>query len=314
MKDDLPYFSHDNDSRNHPKMKALRARYGWTGYGQFWALNEMIAGSSFARLDLGRKVVRSATACELGMTTDALDDLLSFLSDPDECGLIHYENGVVTTDRTHENFDLIDKERTRKRGSGLISAENRHNSAEKVDNSAEPPRKKSTNKTKLKEIKQDEIKQDIRAPIFSEDSQDPIPEDEEVQTIAVDPTPIRPKSVYNPNDLSGAFETIRGYWNGKPGLPTFNRIFLNLFAEERESFVRMLTHGVDKLKTAVDNYSLVIDDPVRYGFDTRYAYKSLPGFLKAVEKYFDPPREAKQGKPLVENDNSKYDALMRVQE
>ena len=56
MKDDLPYFSHDNDSRNHPKMKALRARYGWTGYGQFWALNEMIAGSSGARLDLGIRV------------------------------------------------------------------------------------------------------------------------------------------------------------------------------------------------------------------------------------------------------------------
>ena len=50
MKDDLPYFSHDNDSRNHPKMKALRARYVWTGYGQFWALNEMIAGSDLAYL------------------------------------------------------------------------------------------------------------------------------------------------------------------------------------------------------------------------------------------------------------------------
>lgn len=160
----------------------------------------------------------------------------------------------------------------------------------------------------------DTDKDAIRPVYVPEDSQDPIPEDEEVQAIGGDPAPIRPKSVYNPNDLSGAFETIRGYWNGKPGLPTFNRIFLNLFAEERESFVRMLTHGVDKIKTAVDNYSLVIDDPVRYGFDTRYAYKSLPGFLKAVEKYFDPPREAKQGKPLVENDNSKYDALMRVQE
>ena len=32
MKNDLPYFSHDNDARNNPKMKALRARFGWTGY------------------------------------------------------------------------------------------------------------------------------------------------------------------------------------------------------------------------------------------------------------------------------------------
>ena len=89
MKDDLPYFSHDNDARNHPKMKALRARFGWTGYGQFWALNEMIAGAPQARLDLSRKVVRSSVACELGMTTDALDDFLRFLEDKDECGLIN---------------------------------------------------------------------------------------------------------------------------------------------------------------------------------------------------------------------------------
>lgn len=137
MKDDLPYFSHDNDSRNHPKMKALRARYGWTGYGQFWALNEMIAGSAEARLDLSRKVVRSATACELGMTTDALDDLLAFLSNEDECGLINYVDGVITTDRTQEDFDRVSTERDRKRNMGKTSAEKRNNSAEKVENGAE---------------------------------------------------------------------------------------------------------------------------------------------------------------------------------
>jgi hypothetical protein len=104
MKDDLPYFSHDNDARNHAKMKALRARFGWTGYGQFWALNEMIAGASQARLDLSRKVVKAAVACELGMTPSALDDLLLFLSNKDECGLINLENGIVTTDRTKEDY------------------------------------------------------------------------------------------------------------------------------------------------------------------------------------------------------------------
>ena len=62
MRDNLPHFSHDNDSRNHAKMKALRARFGWSGYGQFWALNEMVASAPEARLDLSRKVVRSAVA------------------------------------------------------------------------------------------------------------------------------------------------------------------------------------------------------------------------------------------------------------
>jgi len=111
MRNDLPYFSHDNDARNHAKMKALRARFGWTGYGQFWALNEMIAGSEGARLDLSRKVVRSACACELGLTTDALDAFISFLSDQNECGLVTTDSGIITTDRTQEDLSQVMRHR-----------------------------------------------------------------------------------------------------------------------------------------------------------------------------------------------------------
>jgi hypothetical protein len=151
MKEDLPYFSHDNDARNHAKMKALRARYGWTGYGQFWALNEMIAGAAYARLDLSRKVVKAGAACELGMTPDALEDFLKFLSDYEECGLIHYENGIITTDRTQENYEKVEADRLRKRGMGVSSAEKRKNSAEESRNGVEESNK--LNETKLKEKK-----------------------------------------------------------------------------------------------------------------------------------------------------------------
>lgn len=143
MKDDLPFFSHDNDARNHAKMKALRARFGWTGYGQFWALNEMISGASKARLDLSRKVVRASVACELGMTTDALDDLLKFLSDPEECGLVHYENGIITTKRTQEDYAKTEagrmaaKERYERKKP--TSTENAETSGENVETSGENP-------------------------------------------------------------------------------------------------------------------------------------------------------------------------------
>ena len=137
MKEDLPYFSHDNDARNHAKMKALRARFGWTGYGQFWALNEMIAGSARACLDLSRKVVRAGAACELGMTTDALESFLSFLADPDECGLIDYNEGIVTTDRTQEDYSRTETGRERKRAKGINGAEKRWNGAEYRENGVE---------------------------------------------------------------------------------------------------------------------------------------------------------------------------------
>jgi hypothetical protein len=131
MKDNLPFFSHDNDARNHAKMKALRVRFGWQGYGQFWALNEMIAGSQWAKLDLNRKVVKVSVASELGMTTDALDDFLTYLSDADECGLINYKDGCVTTDRTQEDLVTAMSKRQQKSIAGRVSAEKRRENTNK---------------------------------------------------------------------------------------------------------------------------------------------------------------------------------------
>lgn len=158
MKDDLPYFSHDNDSRNHPKMKALRARFGWSGYGQFWALNEMIAGCAEARMDLSRKVVRAATACELGMTTDALEDFLAFLSNEDECGLINYHDGIVTTDRTQEDFSRVNTNRTRKRDSFKNGAPEPQNGEEKSETGA--PESHRIEENREEENRQDENRED----------------------------------------------------------------------------------------------------------------------------------------------------------
>lgn len=165
MKNDLPYFSHDNDARNHPKMKALRGRYSWDGYGLFWALNEMIAASDEVSLDLSRKIVRGSVACELNMTTQELEKFLIFLSDKEECGLINYVNGIVTSDRTKENYQKLCIERDRKKKASKTSAEKRWNSAEKEENGAEKQpngAEKESNgmlkETKLKEIKVKEIK------------------------------------------------------------------------------------------------------------------------------------------------------------
>jgi hypothetical protein len=114
MKDDLPYFSHDNDARNHPKMEALRARFGWQGYGQFWALNEMIAAAPGARLDLSRRLNREAAAGKLGMTSESFYTFLDFLKDP-EYDLVNLsEAGILTTDRTQEDFKRLEAGRARR--------------------------------------------------------------------------------------------------------------------------------------------------------------------------------------------------------
>jgi hypothetical protein len=171
MRDDLPYFTHDNDARNHAKMKALRARFGWSGYGQFWALNEMVAGAAEARLDLSRKVVRASVACELGMTPDALEEFLAFLADPDECGLVSYEAGIVTTDRTQENFEYLMgvREKALERYRKKASPKNTETSAKSGKTSAkfeelpESSAKFETKESKVKESKGKESTHNLKA-------------------------------------------------------------------------------------------------------------------------------------------------------
>jgi len=104
MKNDLPYFTHNNNARRHPKMKALIAELGFEGYGRFWALCERIAEDSDAYLDISKKVNKLDLASELGLDGNGLDTFLSFLADP-EIDLINLANGVITIDRITELFE-----------------------------------------------------------------------------------------------------------------------------------------------------------------------------------------------------------------
>lgn len=115
MKNNLPRFSHDNDAWAHPKLGALRARYGWEGYGRFWALNEMIAAAEECRLDLSRPLIRSSTASRLGLSLDEFEAFLAFLSDPDQCGLVNMLDGVLSTDRTQEDYARVKANREKAR-------------------------------------------------------------------------------------------------------------------------------------------------------------------------------------------------------
>jgi hypothetical protein len=115
MKDDLPYFTHDNNASQHPKMKALIAEYGFEGYGRFWALNEKIAQTPNAYIDISRKVYKLDLANELRLNSDELDKFLAFLSDP-EIDLINLKNKKISTDRIDElHKKIIEKRKNRRK-------------------------------------------------------------------------------------------------------------------------------------------------------------------------------------------------------
>jgi hypothetical protein len=115
MRDDLPYFSHDNNAQDHPKMQALIAEYGFEGYGRFWALNERIAASGEAVIDISKKVNKMALARSLGLNEEGIDGFLAFLSDP-EIDLVNIsKSGMLTTDRTQEDYRITQEGREKSR-------------------------------------------------------------------------------------------------------------------------------------------------------------------------------------------------------
>ena len=161
MKDTLPYFSHDNNARRHPKMKALIAEFGYEGYGRFWALNERIAESSGAYIDISRKVNKLDLANELGLDGEGLDKFLGFLADP-EIDLINMNEGKITTDRTSENYNFLAKNREyerdkkqRKKGKDTFPSGNNGIPSGKSCFPEGIPEEKDTNKGK--EIKETKI-------------------------------------------------------------------------------------------------------------------------------------------------------------
>lgn len=125
MKEVLTWFTHDADAHENPRMQAVLANYGFEGYGRFWALNERIAKAKKAQLDISTKVLKSGLANVLRMTPAELDAFLTFLADPEECGLLHWENGILTTDRTQRDLSraMSERQRDADRRKGVIDYE-----------------------------------------------------------------------------------------------------------------------------------------------------------------------------------------------
>lgn len=205
-RDSLEHFDHDTDARNHPKFKALRATYGWEGVGRFWALNEMIGGATYARLDLSKKVYRATAAEDLGLTLQAFDAFLAFLSDPEECGILSYQDGIVTTGRTTENWEALkayrDKEKARKTnstGKPQISTGKASNSSGTPAETNEKPAENGPSSVKSSSVKSREefagsVETPDRETIPFQVDFEPTTEDI-LEALEVSATPVSPTSI-----------------------------------------------------------------------------------------------------------------------
>jgi uncharacterized phage protein (TIGR02220 family) len=95
MKDSI-YFQHDSNAHNDEKIIKLRMKYGWQGYGVFWALIEIMRESTDVVLSLSEcNAFAFRLHCEL--------NLIEFVNDCIDWGLFKKEGNLFYSPRLHKN-------------------------------------------------------------------------------------------------------------------------------------------------------------------------------------------------------------------
>jgi uncharacterized phage protein (TIGR02220 family) len=111
MKENIEYYRHFSGADQHPKFEMLRAKYGWSGDGKFWALNNRIALASNCVLDLSKKYVKASIANALDFTLSEFDEFVIYLLE--ECDLIIETDSGITTEEVQENYIKVAEKRMR---------------------------------------------------------------------------------------------------------------------------------------------------------------------------------------------------------
>lgn len=121
MKNNLDWYRHQVVAHRNWKFKHLRIVQGWEGEGKFWALNNMIAESEYAKLDLRNPIRFNSVAADLDFTPD---QFTKFLLELTGVTLIENDNGIYTTKDTQEDFLNLDETRAYHRERKRIQRKN----------------------------------------------------------------------------------------------------------------------------------------------------------------------------------------------
>lgn len=72
------YFPHDCNARTDEKVLKLRAKFGWEGYGIFWAIVETLSETSDGYFELDEEAI-GGLSLSIGVAIDKLKEILDYL-------------------------------------------------------------------------------------------------------------------------------------------------------------------------------------------------------------------------------------------
>ena len=116
-----PYFPHDANARNDLKVIALRAKYGWRGYGIYFALLEIMFETGTTALN---KKLLKGTALQLGVPLTKLLEIIQFCLG-DDIRLFAQDEDCIWSERLRRTREQLDEAYNRAVESGRRGAAKR---------------------------------------------------------------------------------------------------------------------------------------------------------------------------------------------
>lgn len=77
-KNNVPYFSHDNNMRNDLKIKALRMKYGLEGYAVYNMLLECLCEADLIRIDIANPINLELMAGDFSIQKELLEEIIKY--------------------------------------------------------------------------------------------------------------------------------------------------------------------------------------------------------------------------------------------
>ncbi len=146
MAKDAYYFSHDSNARNDIKIKAMIAKYGYEGYGMYWAVVEMLRETKDYELPLEEYMFLALQQEFNGCSTDVqqyINDCINTFK------LFASDGESFWSESLKRRMGVMDEKREQARQAGLASAEKRRKAKEKE----RPFNDRSTTVQQVKESK-----------------------------------------------------------------------------------------------------------------------------------------------------------------
>ena len=153
-KNNADYFSHDNNMRNDPKIKSVRAKFGNEGYAVWCMLLELLSEKNGFKLALQKDIEWVLTSSDFFVETKTFKEMIKFFI---FLGLIKRKQNFIFCPKLVERLSPLLEKREKMR---VMDAETLVSEAETLVSEAEMPH------SKVKESKVN-ISKDIKECVFS---------------------------------------------------------------------------------------------------------------------------------------------------